>query len=143
MEILEALFESAEFDYKEIKTFTLEKELFNDREKSRIINSFIFNISKIQDNLGAKFFKEILIELREIDNFSTPMIDVIHQLEKLHIIDSLKEWDTLREIRNALTHDYSMDFDDRVENLKRAIWAYSELKMIFTKIRSYLIKTGF
>jgi hypothetical protein len=55
MEIIEALFESAEFDYEEISTFILEKELFNDREKSRIINSFIFNISKIQDNLGAKF----------------------------------------------------------------------------------------
>ena len=140
LEILNALFKSAKYDYEDINNFKLDQTLFEDMSKSRIINSFIFNISKIQDNLGAKFFKELLFALREIDSYSVPMIDVIHQLEKLNIIDNLDEWDTLREIRNVLTHDYSMDFDDRIENLKRALWAYKELETIFTKINNYITK---
>jgi len=134
--LLEALFKSAEFDFIELKDFELDKSLFEDMQKSRVINSFIFNISKIQDNLGAKFFKELLYELREIDSFSVPMIDVIHHLEKLNIVDNLDEWDTLREIRNTLTHEYAMEFDDRIENIKRAIWAYKELRTIFKKTKT-------
>jgi len=83
-----------------------------------------------------KFFKELLYELREIDSFSVPMIDVIHHLEKLNIVDNLDEWDTLREIRNTLTHEYAMEFDDRIENIKRAIWAYKELRTIFKKTKT-------
>jgi hypothetical protein len=140
VEILEALFKSARYDLDDIEKFELKKELFEDMQKSRIINSFLFNITKIQDNLGAKFFKEILLDLREIDNESIPMVDVIHTLEKLHIVENLEQWDTLREIRNELTHNYSVDFDERIENLKRAIWSFYELQKVFNQIKNYLQK---
>ncbi len=100
----------------------------------------MFNITKLQDNIGAKFFKELLLEFREIDSFAVPMIDILTKLEQLEIIDNIEEWDTLREIRNSLTHDYAMDYDSRLENLERAIWAFLELQKIFAQIEENILK---
>ncbi len=142
METIEALLRSTGLDYADVSSMKLEKATFEDLHRSRIVNSFLFNVGRLQDNMGAKFFKEVLLELREIDTAAVPMLDVIHKLEKLRIVDSLEEWDHLREIRNALTHDYSTDFDDRVQNVKRAMWAFEELRRIYAEMSTVLKRKG-
>jgi len=136
------LFRSADIDARELRKQRLDESLFEDYAKQRVVNSFLFNMGRLQDNMGAKLFKELLMELREIDSPVVPMIDVIHRLEKLGIVESLETWDMLREIRNELTHDYSMDFDDRVRNVQRAMWAYGELRRIHAEIVSSLKRHG-
>ncbi len=135
---LDTLFRSTQYDYDDIKKFSLSSSVFEDLQTARIINSFLFNITKIQDNIGAKLFKEILIELKEIESFATPMLDVLAKLEQLEVLDSTQNWEYIREIRNELTHDYAMDYDQRVENLKRALWAFEELEKIYTNLKNYM-----
>ena len=56
------------------------------------------------------------------------------------MLDDIREWDILREIRNDLSHEYPMEQIDRFNTLKKTIWGYQELKIIFEKITNYLIE---
>ena len=85
---LDILFESCNIDYKILKTQNIEEAFFDDYSNQRVVNSFLFNYIKIQDKMGSKLFKNVLFELKEIDNYSIPMIDVLNILEKL-LFDSI------------------------------------------------------
>ncbi|MFA7230669.1 MAG: hypothetical protein WC071_05315 [Victivallaceae bacterium] len=136
-ESLEQLFESCNIDYNALKAQCLSKEWFDNYENQRIVNSFLFNYIKIQDKIGAKIFKMSLFELKEINDWSIPMIDILHTLEKLGIIDSIDEWDKLRELRNVLAHEYPADIEDRIENIALALDGFEKLKNQFLKIKKY------
>lgn len=141
-ESLEYLFKSCDIDYNALKSQSLSESWFSKYENQRIVNSFLFNYIKIQDKIGAKVFKMLLFELKEINDQSEPMIDILHTLEKLGVIDSIGEWDKLRELRNVLAHEYPSDIDDRIENIILAIEGYEKLKSYFHKIKIYSASKG-
>lgn len=125
-----------------LKGISLTSNWFENYDNQRIVNSFLFNYIKIQDKIGAKLFKLLLFELKEINDHSIPMIDMLNILEKLEIIDSIDEWDKLREIRNALAHEYPSEIDDRIENIRLALEGYEKLKNYFQKISDYCNEKG-
>ncbi len=63
--------------------------------------------SKLQDTIGAKIFSLILEILGE-DALS--FIDKLNKLEKIGYLTDVNWWMDLREIRNAITHDYPNDY---------------------------------
>jgi len=136
IQLIDEVIKSSKQDYEEIKK--LNNIDFNDTHTRRLINSFLFTFSKLQDLIGAKLFKEVLYELKEIENKHTPMLDVLHKLEQLNMIENANEWDILREIRNELTHEYELSYENRIENIKKAIWGYEELVKIYKNIKNYL-----
>jgi len=147
MEELENIFEScdrlfvqADIDYRDIKEIGLSEDFFDNYYSIRIVNSFLFNFSKLQDKIGAKLFKKILYELKEIDSYSISMIDVLNILEKLNIINSTIEWDRLREIRNILSHEYPLNSKERIENIELALEGYLLLKDIYKNIKEKIDK---
>ncbi|GFO74378.1 antitoxin [Bathymodiolus platifrons methanotrophic gill symbiont] len=46
------------------------------------------------------------------------MSEVLYQIEKEEIIDSLGSWIELREIRNDLEHDYPENLQEALQDLK-------------------------
>lgn len=140
IKVLEELFKKTDIDYDELKNMDLNEKIYEDIEKERVINSFLFRYAKIQDSMGAKLFKEILYILKEIDSYAEPMKDILNKMEKLGIIKDASIWDKLREIRNDISHEYPLDYEERLENLKKAMWGYENLKTIFNDIKSYLKK---
>lgn len=140
--ILDLLFESCEIDYTELKKGNIDKFFFNEYSNQRVVNSFLFNYIKIQDKIGAKVFKNLLYELKEISDYSIPMIDVLNIFEKMNIIESADDWDRLREIRNSITHDYPADIEERIENIILALEGYELLKKIFIRIKDYSQRRG-
>ena len=137
-ESCDRLFVQADIDYRDIKKIGLSEDFFDDYHSIRIVNSFLFNFAKLQDKIGAKLFKKILYELKEIDSYSIPMIDVLNKLEKLKIIDSTLKWDRLREIRNILSHEYPLNTTERIENIELALDGYLLLKDIYDNIKKEL-----
>ncbi len=135
IKICNQIFINCDIDYKELKHKKIDSDFFEDYKNTRIVNSFLFNFSKLQDKIGAKLFKQVLYELREIDNTSIPMIDVLNSLEKLEIIDKA-QWDSLRDIRNLLAHEYPFSIDERVENIKLTLDSYELLKNIYGKLQN-------
>jgi len=134
---LEQLFGSCENDYALLKDQRLSAAWLEDYSNQRVVNSFLFNYIKIQDKLGASLFRKLLLSLREIDNESLPMIDILNLLEKLEIIESVQEWDKLREIRNIIAHEYPSDIEERLENIALALRGYEHLKSLFANISQY------
>lgn len=135
--ILDLLLESCDIDFEILRDSNIDRNFFSDYSNQRIVNSFFFNYIKIQDKIGTKLFKNVLYELKEIDDYSIPMIDVLNYLEKLNIIEKADEWDRLREIRNNVKHEYPSDIDERIENIKLTLEGYSRLKKIYSNIKAY------
>jgi hypothetical protein len=133
--LCDTMFANADIDFNELMNAKIDETFFSDYANTRIVNSFLFNFSKLQDKIGAKLFKKVLYELKEIDTFSVPMIDVLNQLEKLEIIKETREWDELREIRNILSHEYPLDIEERVENIYLVLKNYEVLKSIYGNLK--------
>jgi len=133
--LCDTMFANADIDFNELMNSEIDETFFADYANTRIVNSFLFNFSKLQDKIGAKLFKKVLYELKEIDTFSVPMIDVLNQLEKLEIVKDTREWDELREIRNILSHEYPLDIEERVENIYLVLKNYEVLKSIYGNLK--------
>ena len=134
-ETIEALFKSCDIDYEALRELDQDAALFTDYEKQRIVNSFLFNYRKIQDKIGAKLFKSVLFELREIDDDAIRMKDILNRLEKLGLIEGASQWDAWREIRNAIAHKYPLDMEERLENISMAMNGYVSLKQMYANLR--------
>ena len=133
--LCDTMFANADIDSNELMNSEIDETFFSDYSNTRIVNSFLFNFSKLQDKIGAKLFKKVLYELKEIDTFSVPMIDVLNQLEKLEIVKDTRAWDELREIRNILSHEYPLDIEERVENIYLVLKNYEVLKSIYGNLK--------
>ena len=133
--ICEQIFKNCDIDYNELMGKDIDKDFFEDYQNTRIINSFLFNYSKLQDKIGAKLLKQLLYELKEIDNTSIPMIDVLNILEKLEILEKT-QWDNLRDIRNLLAHEYPFCMQERIENIKLTLESYEMLKNIYKRVKN-------
>ena len=63
----------------------------------------LYRFSKLQDCMGAKLFKSIL--LFQGENINKPFLDILNQLEKMNVIN-VDEWFEMRDLRNSIAHDY-------------------------------------
>ena len=66
-------------------------------------DQIIYRFSKLQDCMGAKLFKSIL--LFQGENINKPFLDILNQLEKMNVIN-VDEWFEMRDLRNSIAHDY-------------------------------------
>ena len=72
------------------------------------IDQFILRYTKLQDTMDTRLFTSILNYLyKPVDN--RPMLDVLHRLEKLGLIDNIEMWQEARLVRNRFAHDYAND----------------------------------
>jgi len=118
----------------EIKSYLPFKESdFDDTEKIKTIDSFIYRFTKVQDRMGEKFFPLVLVELQEYKR-SMALIDVLHRLEKLELMENSDTWIEYRKLRNTLTHEYPDNEDEIIEAINLSIEAYSDMKNIYRKI---------
>ncbi len=111
----------------------LKESDFQEIEKIKTIDFFIYRFTKIQDRMGEKLFPLILKELHEYKT-SMSLIDVLHRLEKLELLESSDIWIDYRKLRNALTHEYPDNEDEMIESIALAIDVYGDLKKIYTKL---------
>jgi len=133
--ILDKMFKNCAIDYEDLRNYDVTEELFEDYNFVRIVNSFLFNYTKIQDKMGAKLFKRFLYVINEIDTLDLAMIDVLNIMEKLYILDR-DDWEMLREIRNNIAHEYPLHVDERVKNLQDALHGFEKLQNIYTNIKA-------
>lgn len=135
---IRTMMQSADIDYAILTAEKIDVVWFSDYAKQRVVNSFLFNYLKIQDRIGSKLFRLVLQHLREDETDGMSMLDMLNRLEKLRIIEGVEAWDTLREIRNAITHDYPEDSQTRIDTIQLALAAYPKLKVIVDNIERSL-----
>lgn len=118
--------------YEDMKSFmpiTAEEYVSLKKEQVQAIDQYLFRFAKLQDTLGDKIFKLILL-LHENNAEQKPFADVLNTLEKLEYIYSAKEWMKLRTIRNNISHQY----DDEPEEMAGAINEIVVNKEVIVKI---------
>jgi hypothetical protein len=100
------------------------------------IDQYLFRFSKLQDTMGEKLFKTVLLFLdEEIDG--KPFVDLLNRMEKLSIIDSAQQWRALRDIRNELSHQYDDDPEDMSIALNKIFQEKSSIETIYNQIKQY------
>lgn len=98
------------------------------------IDQYLFRFAKLQDTIGKRLFKAILLSLEE-DTEDLAFIDLLNRLEKLNILESVEQWLELRKIRNTLSHTY----EDEAEEMSIAINTIFNKKQSIEKIYNQLI----
>lgn len=93
------------------------------------IDQFLFRFAKLQDAIGQRLFKSILLFLQE-DVEGVPFVDILSKLEKLHLIESSAQWQMLREVRNEIAHQY----DDAPELAAQALNAIFDSKTLLESV---------
>jgi hypothetical protein len=132
----------AKLALEEIKNWDeLDSGIFEDFEKIKTIDTFIYRFIKLQDIMGEKLFKTFLDSIGEYkDNMS--LLDVLDKLEKFEIISDANKWMEYRKLRNELTHEYPNNENDVIDGIKIAMDSFNEIEDIFNNIINYLSKKG-
>ena len=68
-----------------------------------LCDQIIYRFSKLQDTMGARLFKALL--LYEGEDVKRPFLDILNRLEEMNIIE-VEDWFEFRELRNQIAHEY-------------------------------------
>lgn len=123
---------------EEIKSWeNLDSDIFENFEKIKTVDTFIYRFIKVQDIMGEKLFKTFLNEIGEYkDNMS--LLDILDKLEKFEIVEDAYEWMEYRKLRNQLTHEYPNNENEVIDGIKIAIESFAKIEIILNKILDYM-----
>jgi uncharacterized protein with HEPN domain len=132
LERLESAFDELSNSFE----FPLDKNSFEKITSSRQLLAYsdqiIYRFSKLQDCMGAKLFKSLL--LFQGENVNKPFLDILNQLEKIEIIN-VDEWFEIRDLRNEIAHYYEDNELESITILNTIYKLRNELKNILNTIK--------
>ena len=145
--ILRSAIEQCDLHTKRIETalkhihqlapFTPQKLSTLKDEEIAFLELLTSRLAKLQDTIGQKIFPNILTLLQE-DISNKSFIDILNKLEKLGFLDNVEHWKHIREIRNAISHDYPEHPQLVADNLNQALTATQELLTYWHELRQQL-----
>ena len=125
---------SASTKMQSIMPLDKDKYLNLSDDEVEVIDQFLFRFSKLQDTIGERLFKTVLLYLEEkVEN--KPFIDILNRLEKLELLDDANVWRELRSDRNDLAHNYDDDPEETSEVINKLYYKKDTLINIYQKIK--------
>jgi hypothetical protein len=97
------------------------------------VDQYLFRFAKLQDAMGQRLFRELLIVLEE-DTESMAFVDMLNRLEKLGRLESADVWRQLRKIGNQVSHEYDDDPEYMATALNAVFEARTSLFEVLQKI---------
>jgi hypothetical protein len=125
---VEKYFPLTEFNFSQVSPIEL-----------ALFDQLIYRFSKLQDNMGSRLFKQLL-ELLEEDISGLPFLDILYKMEKLNLVESAKDWITLRQTRNTVSHEYPFYKEIQIEELNLLPEEVEKLAGIWLKLKEYALK---
>lgn len=102
-------------------------------EQHETLAAFRIRFSEFQEHLG-KIMRAITIEEEiEVERFGT----VLAFMEKLGIIETAEHWKLLRELRNAVNHEYEEDAERLTQFFTEMLKVTPELLSTFQRLVSF------
>jgi len=103
------------------------------------IDQLVFRFIRLQDCIGQKLFHSGLSLLGEPVEQMT-MLDKLHRLEKIRVIENSDQWLFLRELRNNFTHDYPEEEAYKADALNELRKASFYLIEVYKNFSAYINK---
>ncbi|MCB9738693.1 MAG: hypothetical protein H6747_05435 [Deltaproteobacteria bacterium] len=94
--------------------------------------------AKLQDLLGAKVFGLVVALTDEPLPPTATFLDILHRLERIGALPSAATWRRLRELRNALAHDYADDPEAAAATLRAVVRAVPALLAALEAVESHV-----
>jgi hypothetical protein len=102
-------------------------------EQHEILAAFRVRFSEFQEHLG-KTMRAIAIEEEiDVERFGS----VLAFMEKLRIIETAERWKLIRELRNAVNHEYEEDAEYLSQFFMEMLKATPELIMCYQKLITF------
>jgi len=104
-----------------------------------VVDQLLARFGQLQDTMGRSLFPAML-ELTKEPVVLVTFIDQLHRLEKLGAIASADSWLELRELRNALTHEYPDEPSLQAATLNKTVQAAATLLAVLNRSEKYAEK---
>ena len=106
----------------------------------RILDQLAYRFTKLQDSLGEKVFPGILeLSAEPLPDHATFM-EKLHRLERLQAIPSVDTWKTLRELRNAIAHEYPDALEIQAARLNQFAAGIATLLSCWDAVQRFVAK---
>jgi len=125
---IEKYFPLTEFNFGQISEIEL-----------ALFDQLIYRFSKLQDSMGTRLFKQVLEALEE-DISGLPFIDILYKMEKLNLLGNAKDWISLRQTRNTVSHEYPFYKEIQIEELNLMPEDVAKLSGIWIKLKEYTLQ---
>jgi hypothetical protein len=99
--------------------------------------AFRVRFSEFQEHLGKTMRSVAIEEEQDVDRFCT----VLAFMERLKVIDSADHWKLIRELRNAVNHEYEDDSARLAEFFELMVAETPTLLGYFTRLRARCTST--
>jgi len=105
-------------------------------EQHEMLAAFRVRFSEFQEHLGKTMRAVAIEEEVEVERFGT----VLAFMEKLGVLESVERWKIIRELRNAVNHEYEEDADRLTQFFMEMINATPELFACHQKLLDFCNK---
>lgn len=106
------------------------------RRTGGALDQFAFRFARLQDTLGQKLFRAVLVGALREPYEDSPMRDVLDRLERLRLLPSADRWEEIRAARISLTHDYPDTPAQRAARLNVARQMVDEMASILAALEA-------
>lgn len=105
----------------------------------RTLETMTSRFGKLQDLLGMKII-DMYLQSQSQPIEGASMLDKIHKLEKLNMIDSEDTWIELRNVRNHITHEYPDDPELTAQHINNVYRLAPMLISIYKKLATTIVQ---
>ena len=105
-----------------------------DADRLESLAAFKVRFAELQDHLGSAMNLIAKIENENVDRFTY----VLNYMVKLAILDSMEEWQAIRDLRNAATHDYSASEAEKALHFHRLLQNEDYLIQTFDSLKRFV-----
>lgn len=105
-------------------------------EQHETLAAFRVKFSELQEHLGKTMRAVAIEEEVEVERFGS----VLAFMEKLGVLESVERWKIIRELRNAVNHEYEEDADRLTQFFMEMINATPELFACHQKLLDFCSK---
>jgi len=119
-------------------TFSAADMALIDSELRRSLDQAAYRFMKLQDSLGEKVLPGVLSLTLDPLPPEAPFAEKLQRLERLGVLESVDTWRLLREVRNALAHDYPENPALQAAALSRLLEGVADLLALWAGVDRYV-----
>ena len=102
------------------------------------LDQFAYRFTKLQDVMSVQLFRRFALDVLHEPVESMPVIDILNLLERYRYLPSVMRWQEIREIRNQISHEYTLEHDELIITLDIAFAMVSEMATIVSTLKARL-----